>query len=330
MKCTNRIKWRVALLLTAVFLLSGCGSKDTVSYENPYDLYKTSISYGIAENSSNSNINFFAKDLCVADDINFGLQEVHSEVAGAAGTFNLETGAVTYAQNIYDKMYPASTTKIMTCYLALKYGNLDESVTVSEYAANQPSDASVCHVKKGDVLTLRDLLYGLMLASGNDAAIAIAEHISGSEEAFVALMNQEALAIGASCTSFQNPHGMPAEEHYTSVYDLYLMFANAAEYEDFIRIINAESYTAAITDATGKSKELTWENTNRFISGRVEEPEGITILGGKTGTTGEAGYCLVLLAQNSLEQSIVSVVLKAGGPSDLYLLSGEILSQFNK
>ena len=168
-----------------------------------------------------------------------------------------------------------------------------------------------------------------MLASGNDAALAIAEHISGSEEAFVALMNQEALALGASCTSFQNPHGMPAENHYTSAYDLYLMFAKAAEYEEFIRIINAENHKAVITDADGKSKERTWENTNRFISGRVKEPEGITILGGKTGTTGEAGYCLVLLAQNTLEQPIVSVVLKAGGPSDLYLLSGEILSQFN-
>ena len=329
MKCTNRIKESIAILLTTAFFLTGCSSNDMVSYTNPYDLYRTSISYGIAENSSNSNINFFSKELCVADDVNFGLQEVHSEVAGAAGTFNLRTGAVTYAQNIYHKMYPASTTKIMTCYLALKYGNLDEYVTISEHAANQPSDASVCHVKKGDVLTLRDLLYGLMLASGNDAAIAIAEHISGSEEAFVNLMNQEALAIGASCTSFQNPHGMPAENHYTSAYDLYLMFAKAAEYEDFIRIINAESHKAVITDAAGKSRERTWENTNRFISGRVKEPEGITILGGKTGTTGEAGYCLVLLAQNTLDQPIISVVLKAGGPSDLYLLSGEILSKFN-
>lgn len=329
MKCINKIKWRIAFLLTTVLFVSGCGSKNAVSYENPYDLYDTSISYGIAESSSSSNINFFSEELCVADDVNFGLEEVHSDVAGAAGTFNLETGTVTYAQNIYDKMYPASTTKIMTCYLALKYGNLDEYVTVSEYAANQPSDASVCHIKKGDVLTLRDLLYGLMLASGNDAALAIAEHISGSEEAFVALMNQEALAIGASCTQFQNPHGMPAEGHYTSAYDLYLMFAKAAEYEEFIRIINSESHNAVITDADGKAKERTWENTNRFISGRVDSPEGITVIGGKTGTTGEAGYCLVLLAQNTLNQPIVSVVLKAGGPSDLYLLTREILSQFN-
>ena len=316
-------------LLTAVFFLCGCGGKDSVSYENPYQLYETSISYGIANSNSDSDIGFFSRNLCVADDVNFGLEQVHSEVAGAAGTFNLATGAVTYAQNLYDKMYPASTTKIMTCYLALKYGNLDEAVTVSEHAANQPSDASVCHLKKGDVLTLRDLLYGLMLASGNDAALAIAEHISGSEEKFVALMNEEARMIGATCTQFKNPHGMPNDEHYTSAYDLYLMFAKAVQFDTFIDIINATSYKANITNEEGERKDRTWDNTNRFLSGRADSPEGLTIVGGKTGTTGEAGYCLVTLALNTSNQPIVSVVLKAGGPSDLYLLTREILGQFN-
>lgn len=328
MKCINKKKllW---LLVIAALCISGCSSKEVISYENPYDLYETSISYGIANSSSHTGSTFFSKDLCVAEDFNFGIEEVHSSVAAAAGSFNLASGTVTYAQNIYDKMYPASTTKIMTCYLAIKYGDLDEYVTVSEYAADQPSDASVCHVKEGDVLTLRDLLYGLMLASGNDAAIAIAEHISGTEEAFVELMNKEALALGASCTHFENSHGMPEDGHYTSAYDLYLMFAAAIRQEEFIEIISAKNYTAVITDDNGDGRERTWENSNRYIDGRADAPDDITIIGGKTGTTGEAGYCLVLLSYNALEQPIVSVVLKADGPSNLYLLTGEILSQFN-
>lgn len=326
----NKNGFLLCLFVIAALFISGCGSKDVVSYENPYNLYETSISYGIANNSSNVDTKYFSKDLCVADDYNFGIEDVHSSVAGAAGSFNLATGEVTYAQNLYDKMYPASTTKIMTCYLALKYGDLDEYVTVSENAADQPSDASVCKVKKGDVLTLRDLLYGLMLASGNDAAIAIAEHISGSEEAFVELMNQEALAMGASCTQYKNPHGMPAEGHYTSAYDLYLIFSNAILQDEFVEIIGTKHYTAVITESDGDVREREWENSNRYLNGKADTPEEITVVGGKTGTTREAGYCLVLLSYNSVSEPIVSVVLKAGGPSDLYLLTGEILSQFNK
>lgn len=309
--------------------MSGCGNQDVVSYENPYKIYETSISYGITNQNSNAESEFFSKDLCVADDLNFGLEEVHSSVAGAAGSFNLTTGQVTYAQNIYDKMYPASTTKIMTCYLALKYGDLDTFVTVSENAANQPDDASVCKVKKGDVLTLRDLVYGLMLPSGNDAAIAIAEHISGDVDSFVDLMNEEALAMGATCTHYENPHGMPAENHYTSAYDLYLIFSNAIENEEFIKVVNTMRYTAVITESDGDVRERTWENTNRFLTGKYKAPEEFTIMGGKTGTTKAAGYCLVLLSYNELSQPIVSVVLKSDGPSNLYLLTGEILSQFN-
>lgn len=311
--------------------MSGCKNKNEVSYDNPYELYEMSKVYEITKNSDGFNKAFFSseKDLCVVDDVNFGLEEVHSNVAVAAGTFNLETDEVTYAQNIYDKMYPASTTKIMTCYVALKYGNLDDFVTVSKNAANQPSDASVCHISEGDIITLRDLLYGLMLASGNDAAIAIAEHIAGSEEAFVSLMNEEAISMGASCTKFQNCHGMPAENHYTSAYDLYVMFKNAVEMNEFVNIIQSAKYTAVITDKNGKAVEREWTNSNRFLNGKADKPEGINVIGGKTGTTQAAGYCLVMLSKNELEQEIVSVVLKAGGPSDLYLLTREILQEFN-
>lgn len=328
MKCISKTSLLCLMGIAALFI-SGCGSKDIVSYENPYNLYETSISYGITNNSSSTESQFFSTNLCVADDFNFGIEEVHSNVAGAAASFNLATNEVTYAQNMYDKMYPASTTKIMTCYLALKYGDLDEYVTVSEYAADQPSDASVCKVKKGDVLTLRDLVYGLMLVSGNDAAIAIAEHISGTEEAFVELMNQEALAMGASCTQYKNPHGMPAEGHYTSAYDLYLIFSNAIQNEEFVEIIGTKKYTAVITESDGDVREREWENSNRYLNGKSDPPEEMTVVGGKTGTTQAAGYCLVLLSYNTLSEPIVSVVLKSDGPSNLYLLTGEILRQFN-
>ena len=101
--------------------------------------------------------------------------------------------------------------------MSLKNGNLDDVVTVSANAANEASDSSVCELKEGDKITLRDLLYGLMLRSGNDAAVAIAEHISGSSEEFVVLMNAEAKALGATGSHFVTPNGLHDEEHYSTV-----------------------------------------------------------------------------------------------------------------
>ena len=312
--------------------MSGCG-RGEVSYENPYNAFDTKMSLGtLAADTGISHLYFSEeKGLIVLDDINFGqdVENVHANVAGAAGAFNLDTDTITFSQNIYQKMFPASTTKIMTCYLALKYGDLNSYVTVSKNAAKQPSDASICHINEGDVISLNDLLYGLMLASGNDAAIAIAEHISGSVDSFVELMNEEAIAMGASCTHFDNPHGMPSAEHYTSVYDLYIIFKNALENEKFVEIINAPSYTATITNSKGSARQRNWDTSNRFMTGKTDKPEGFSVVGGKTGTTGEAGYCLVMLSKNSNQQDIISIVLKADGRSNLYLLTREILQEFN-
>lgn len=329
MKCTNKLRLLCLLGVAAVFI-SGC-KNSTMSFENPYDIYGTTAEYGISVSADAAEKSYFSESLCVAEDVNSVVEDqnlVHSDVAEAAGVFNLAQNRVTYSQNIYKKMYPASTTKIMTAYLAIKYGNLDDFVTISENAVDQASDSSVCGLRAGDVVKLRDLLYGLMLRSGNDAAIAIAEHISGNTEAFVALMNQEALAMGATSTHFCNPNGMPDENHYTSVYDLYLLMQNAVKDPAFTEILQAESRDVIYTNAAGEAVEITWNNTNRYVSGQTSAPEGISVVGGKTGTTGDAGYCLVLYSYNASNEPIISIVLKTGGRSDLYLLMNDLLGNY--
>ena len=173
-----------------------------------------------------------------------------------------------------------------------------------------------------------DLLYGMMLRSGNDAAIAIAESISGSVEEFAALMNKEAAALGATQSHFVNPNGLPDENHYTSVYDLYLIFRAALQNETFVQIISTTSYDVTYQAGDGTIEEHTWENTNQYLSGHAKSPDGFTVIGGKTGTTGDAGYCLVLYSMNEQSQPIISIVLKADGKSNLYLLMNEMLSGF--
>ena len=177
-------------------------------------------------------------------------------------------------------------------------------------------------------MTLRDLLYGLMMRSGNDAAIAIAEHLSGDTESFAVKMNEEARLLGATASHFVNPNGLPDEDHYTSVYDLYLMFQAAIKDDTFCDLIRATSYTTNYTHADGSAATQDWSSTNRYFSGEAEAPEGFTVIGGKTGTTGDAGYCLVLLTENAAGEQIISIVLKADCRSNLYLLMNQVLAGY--
>ena len=252
------------------------------------------------------------------------------EVVEAMGVFLPADGTISYQKNIYEKMYPASTTKILTAYLAITQSNLDDIVTVSEHAADQASDSSVCGLQAGDQIKMSDLLYGLMLKSGNDAAIAIAEHISGSEEAFAVLMNETARSFGATNSHFVNPNGLHDENHYTCVYDLYLIFSHAIEQDFFLQLIQTTSYTVYYTNASGADASQTWRNTNKYLNGEVTQPEGVTVLGGKTGTTNAAGYCLVLLSNNDKKEPVISIILKSDGRSNLYYVMNQVLANFAK
>lgn len=326
MRCTNKIF--CLILVTAFVLTAGCKT-DEADLPSPYDVYATTGTIGISASDAGAAKSYFASNLCVAEDVSLGTDVTNSQVAEGAGAFNLATNSVVYAKNLYEKLYPASTTKILTAYIALKYcEDLDAYVTISENAVNQASDSSVCNLKAGDVIRLRDLLYGLMLRSGNDAAVAIAEYVSGDVDSFAALMNEEAVAMGATRSHFVNPNGLPDENHYTTIYDMYLIFSNAVQNQTFLDIIGTKSYDTVYTDANGEQVEHTWENTNQYLTGAVTAPDGFTVVGGKTGTTGEAGYCLVLYSYNALSQPIISIVFKADGKSNLYLLMNEMLQGF--
>lgn len=305
--------------------MSGCGQ--AVVIENPYSVYNSKLSVYDTDTTESS---FFATDLCVTDGADLGTDKTDSTVAEGGGVFNLTTGVVTYSQNMFGKMYPASTTKILTAYIIIRDCNMSDMVTVSANAVDQASDSSICNLREGDVISVKNLLYGQMLASGNDAAIALAEFHSGTVEAFVDEMNTTAKNLGATSSHFVNPNGLPDEDHYTTIYDMYLIFKEAVQYEDFVSIIGNKEVTVNYLNKKGEAVEKTWSNTNRYISGKYDAPEGFTILGGKTGTTNAAGYCLVLYSMNPEGDKIISIVFKADGRSNLYHLMSQMLSGFAK
>lgn len=314
MRCINKeMKKRYILAIILCFIwiaVTGCAKEkiDVTSYET--EIYNKELAKDV----------FFAQDLCVAagevKETNFSTD---TELSGA-GLFDLANKKVLYAEGLHDMVYPASTTKIMTALLALEHGNLDDLVTIGSNAdagSFQP-DEQVCGFRTGDQLTLRDLLNGLLLYSGNDAAIAVAEHISGSVEEFSNLMNERAFLLMATNTHFTNPHGLHDDDHYTTVYDLYLIFNEALKHEAFKKIIEVPSYTMEITAADGSSRQIESEATNFYSRGETPQPQAATVIGGKTGTTGEAGYCVVLYDMDANGNSYISIAMGAPSKPLLY------------
>jgi D-alanyl-D-alanine carboxypeptidase (penicillin-binding protein 5/6) len=212
-----------------------------------------------------------------------------------------ETGAVLAAQNADEKLPIASTTKIMTALLALERGNLDDRITISEEAAYQ--EGSSMYTSPGETYTLEELLYGLLLNSGNDAAWAIAEHISGSVPAFVEAMNQRARELGATNTHFSNPSGLPDPGHYSTARDLALITKAALARSDFRRIVSTKAQKVP-WPVKGEEKLLV--NHNRLLW-RYEGADGV-----KTGYTTQARQCLVASATRD-GQSLIAVVLRSEG-----------------
>ncbi len=165
-----------------------------------------------------------------------------------------ETGQVLYNRGMNDKNYPASITKVMTALVALEHGDLNDVITVSDYAVTSVQGTSHIALAPGEVLTLEEALYGMMLASANDCSVAIAENVGGSEEAFVKLMNEKAQEIGAKNTNFVNPHGLHDLNHYTTSYDMALITREAMKNPDFVRIAGAKMYTMSATNKQGEER----------------------------------------------------------------------------
>lgn len=209
---------------------------------------------------------------------------------------------VLYEHNGYERMAMASTTKIMTCIIALENASLDEVVTISAYAAKMP-DVQL-NVKSGEQYFLKDLLMSLMLESHNDVAVAIAEHVGGSVEGFATMMNDKARSLDCLDTNFITPNGLDAEGHYTTAKDLAVIASYAIENDMFIEITNTLSY--GFNEINGK-RNFHVSNKNQFLH-MLDGSIGV-----KTGFTNKAGYCFVGAIRRR-DKTLISVVLGCGWP----------------
>ena len=315
--------YKIACCLTAGFLLCSCGKKEE-ALDRPYSFTERSFPVELTD-STDGYASLFASDLCVVtDESQYSPSDTTSE---AAGLFDITDGQVMYSKNAFERLYPASITKVMTALIAIKYGDLTDTVTVTEDAVITEAGATLAGIHPGDQLTMEQLLYGLMLPSGNDAGAAIAVHMAGSIDAFAELMNREAQKLGATGTHFMNPHGLTNADHYTTAYDLYLIFNEALKQPEFRKVTGTTSYTADYPDGSGNPVSTTWEGGNWYMVGQRQTPDGLTVFSGKTGTTSAAGFCLIMASRDQKEKEYISVVLKAPSRPGLYDNMTNIISK---
>lgn len=226
---------------------------------------------------------------------------------------DFETGAVLWEKNAYERRAPASTTKIMSGILVTELGRPTDTVTVSRKAASTPGSSAGLRI--GERYTLDEILHGMLLNSGNDACIAAAEFVAGSEAEFVALMNAKARQIGALATNFANPHGLTAPEHYTTAYDLALMARYGLRNPLFARVVATQERQVR-PEKDGALRDIILQSTNRLLWS-FEGADGV-----KTGTTSAAGKCLVASATRS-GRRLLAVVLHS---SDRWGDAGRLLA----
>jgi len=220
--------------------------------------------------------------------------------ARAAVVLEASTGRVLYAKNPELRLMPASTTKLMTALITVEKANLTDVVTVSRKAANVAPTRS--GFKEGDRVTVETLLYAALMKSANDAAVALAETVSGSEDEFVQLMNRKALAIGATNTRFINPNGLPGRGQYTTAFDLAKIMRQAIMHPVLKEVLG----TRVTELSTEAGRKIVVKNTNKLLWTDEE------LLGGKTGFTQAARHCFVCAGERADNTMIVALL---GAPS---------------
>ncbi len=327
MKCINKRLCALFIAIATTLNITGCGS---LEYDMPYNPDAEVSAFHFFSGQNSAMVEAFAADLCVVTGDYLNDENVDMSQATSAVLFDVNEKEVLYAKNAHERLHPASLTKVMTALVALKNASPDMVLTATNSVNISESGAQLCGLKSGDTMTLDQALRILLIYSANDVAMLIAENVGGTTTRFIEMMNEEAARLGATSTNFMNPHGLTEDGHYTTAYDLYLIFNEAIKYETFNEIIHMTGYQTTYYDKNGEGKNLSFTTTNLFLRGDYQSPENVTVIGGKTGTTNAAGHCLLLLSRDANGAPYISIILCSKARDVLYNEMADLLDEINK
>lgn len=308
--------------------LTGCGNSGV---SLPYSDLKEREMFSDGAAAEDDSVAFMAADLCVsASDV--AIDYIDTSMVNGAGLFDINNKKVLYGDNLYEPFFPASITKVMTAYIVLKdiasgKLTLDTQVPISANTIINENGVAASAFIQGDYVTVEQALNVFLIRSDNGTGVALAELVSGSADEFAKRMNEEAKALGATGSNFANPHGLTDPNHYTTVYDLYLIFKEAVKYDTFIDIIQKKEYETTVTAENGQLRVINCHATHYYATGKVSLPDNVILIGGKTGTTKAAGNCLILYSYDQEGNPYITITLGAQDRDVLYAKMSELLSE---
>ncbi|MCI5945265.1 MAG: serine hydrolase [Eubacterium sp.] len=312
---------RILSLLTVIcFLITGCG-KNPFTLEKTYEEY-----YQESQKEEDSGLEGMAANLAVLPAEEQNTSGYYSNDY-ADLLINDTANEVIESYRCFEKVYPASITKIMTALLTLEHGNLDDTITLEHDTVVAEDGAVISTLSKGDTVTVSQVFHTMMIKSANDCAVILAEYVAGSEEKFIDMMNERAKELGATHTHFANTNGLHSPEHFTTAYDLYLIFKEAVKHETFVDTVSMKDFTMTYVNAQGHEVKEYMESTNYYLLNNYPIPTGVVMYGGKTGTTSMAKSCLILMTENDDGERFFSVVLGAKTKEDLYHSMTDLLEK---
>lgn len=326
LKKDNMVSLRIAViagLMSVMVFTAGCSVRsDQVLLSNNHEL---SSDIKAVNELTTGRQGWFAEEICIPEDSSYYQDD--AVTAGSALVFNLDEPETVYARKVYQKMSPASLTTLFTAYTVLQRMDLSETVTVTADEVKGLAHASTVGLKAGDQVTVEQLLYGMILSSGVDAANVLAVATAGNTDAFVRLMNADAVRCGCLDTQFKNANGLTKSGHYTSAYDIYLIMRKLMQDKRFVQIISTDRYQSVYSDKDGSRVTRDYDSTVQYLEEGKTEIGRLKILGGKTGTTMSAGHCLVLICSDENGTRYLSVVMKAKSKDSLYEQTDHILGK---
>lgn len=306
----------ITFILSAVML---CACADGTSILNTFS-EDLPIETGGVSDSPLSFAEGFASKIAVvpADAANSeGSDRLHSD---AALLVDVSDGSVLFQKNAHKKEYPASTTKILTSMLALKYGDANASRTIGEEVIITEDNVVLCDFRIGDVIPFDILINAALLRSGNDAAAALALFAAPTLDKFADLMNEEARKIGATESHFVNPHGLYDDNHYTTAYDMYLIFNEAIKYDKFVNVLGTVKYQNSFIRKTIYGEytiNCEYASGNQYLQGKSTAPSHVKVIGGKAGYTEKARRSYVMLVEANGHRYIL-VTMRADSNDEMY------------
>lgn len=311
------------MTLLCCSMLSGCSYDAYTKGQSLHISSTTNLPIVRPSGLSSDNV-VIPYDAYVYDDADFEFE--------AGLLINQTANSVVCAVNPHKHIYPASMTKILTAIVVMDAVNngsisLSDTVVIQKKIEFNEDNVTALGLEPGDYITINELLHGLLISSYNDCAIALARYISGSVSDFVDLMNQKAALLGATNSHFVNPHGLHDNNHYTTPYDLYLIFKEFLKNDTLVQIDAKSSYVLTLYRESEKIvTELT--PTNAFLSNSFEMPTGYHITGWKTGTTEKAGSCIILeFVKDETNEEYICLVSNAKDHETLYENVNDMLKQ---